>query len=158
MTNAVPRTVVWATRLLWLLWATSAAYMGHKLYLAYRLTLPGAVPLRLPSRDVTRIAIQTLVLFAISAFLIYAVARGRGWARMTCSVLALLAALFVIMGLGTLLTGSQPAPIEQLLLLGALLLAYGAIPFLLFHPQSTPWFKKRTEVQPNKSLERTRGG
>jgi hypothetical protein len=105
---------------------------------------------------VEKIAIQDLALFVMSAFLIYAVARGRSWARIICSVLSLLAALFVLVGFGLLLSGPKPAPIEQLLLLGALLLAYGAIPLLLFHSQSVPWFKKRTEVQPNKSLERTR--
>jgi hypothetical protein len=100
---------------------------------------------------------QGIVLFALSALLIFAVSRGRNWARVTCSVLALLAALN--MGRGLALLSSVPQPsILQFFLFCGLLLAYLAVPLLLFHPQSAPWFKKRLEVQHNKPLERTREG
>jgi hypothetical protein len=128
---------------MWLFWAIGAVYLATRVYLAVQLALTGIVAL----------SITHLVVLGLLALLIRAVARGRNWARITYSLFVAIASLLTVVGP---LFSPEQLPAPQRLLSGLLVIGYVVIIWLLFQADSAPWFKKSVQVQPDKSLERTR--
>ena len=124
----MPTSVRAATILMWLVWAGGVAYGASTWFLAKQMGGSGLVVL----------GTVYVVVFLFLAFLIRAVMKTRNWARITYSVLAVVAVITIALGLfseASSDTGSR-------LIGGALLLAYVAILVLLFHSTANPWFKK----------------
>jgi hypothetical protein len=113
---------------MWLVWAGGVAYGASTWLLAQQMGSSGLVPLGL----------VYVIVFLLLAFLIRAVMRGRNWARIAYSVLAILAVIALALGL---FSNASPDTLSRVLG-GALLLAYMAILVLLFHSTANPWFKK----------------
>ena len=146
MTVAAPFKVVLATRLLWLLWIVSAAYVGWDLYSRTRPSSPLEV-------------CCWLAWFVFSGFVIRDIARGSNLLRIVCCVFCAAWGAFFAFGAQIVMENSvEPSKLIQALLLWMLVLIYCAIILLLLHTDSSPWFKKHKVVQPNTSLERTREG
>lgn len=125
----MPIRVRAATVLMWLLWIGGTVYGITAWLMAKQLGAGGLVVLGI---------VYSLV-FILLALLIRAVMKGRNWARITYSVLAVLAvaaiALDLFLGTSTGI-GSQ-------IIGGSLVMAYSAILVLLFHSTSNPWFRRR---------------
>lgn len=114
---------------MWLFWAVGAIYLVASLYLVMQTGLPGQVPL----------AIGYALVIGLLALLIRAVAKGRNWARITYSVLVAAASLLIVVGL---LFAPEKLSTARQLLSGLLVASYAVIIWLLFHRDSSYWFKK----------------
>ena len=129
MTNSAPTKVVLATRLMWLFWAAGAAYLSSRVLLAVNLALPGVAPL----------TVMYAVVLSLLAGLVFSVSRGRNWARITYSVIVAIASLVIVV---SLVSSSAQVPVTQKIVSSLLVAGYGAVIWLLFHPDSSTWFKK----------------
>ena len=125
----MPVRVRAATVLMWLLWIGGTVYGVTAWLLAKQMGAGGLVVLGF---------VYSLV-FILLALLIRAVMKGRNWARITYSVLAVLAVAAISLDL---FQGTSTG-IGSQLLGGALVIAYSAILVLLFHSTSNLWFRKR---------------
>jgi presenilin-like A22 family membrane protease len=121
-----PRQVSTATTLLWI----SLALGVPSLYLATaRDTDTGFLPLLIG---------MYVFLFAISAFVIVKVYRGRNWARVLLLVMVILSAV-VLLFPGE--EATPPAALEYVLNVASLVVEIAAVYLLLSHPGKT-WFQQ----------------
>ena len=123
-----PPGVVIATKLMWLLWALGVSFLGFNIYMAVKLGLPAT----------TFLVVMYLVVVVLLALLIHAVSVGRNWARVIYTVVAVAAVL--VLGL-SLLRAAQ-TPLLRILLSVGFIAVYGTILWLLYRPESAPWFRK----------------
>ena len=128
MSSTAPPSIVFATKLMWLLWLLGFASLSFNLYTALR--LEPHVPVSL--------GIMYLLAVVLLALLIHAVAVGRNWARVVYTVMAVVAVL--IIGLSLIRAAQTPWP--RAIFLAVFLVAYGAILWLLYRADSAPWFRK----------------
>ncbi len=124
----MPTKVLLAIRLMAVLWATGSLYLCFAWVTAWRSGIPGT----------TVLAVSYSIVIVLLGLLIRAVSKGRNWARITYTVIAVLG----IVSISLSWFRAEALSVPAMILLLAVPATYVVVVGLLFHPTVRPWFNR----------------
>jgi hypothetical protein len=140
MERTKPHQLIIAGQVMWALWAFGGLYaiLGIAAAIAQSIFVPELI------------LIYVLVL-GLLGLLIRSVLAGRKWARLVYTILACVWILSLVLSLFE----PQSSLLGNMLSV-TLIIGYGGVLRLLFHPLTRPWFNSKLAEQPNNFLQATR--